>query len=639
MMKSKTNTTTTNPKGMVHWIALGLLVITYLVFSPAKNHDLTNWDDNVYIQENEHLQKLDWAHVKSMFDPGNPVSLNYHPLTVLSLSIDKWRSKPAQLNQALHATNIWLHAFNAAWVLYFIYLLTGGQLLVSTITALLFALNPLRVESVAWVAERKDVLYAFFFLLSIISYLSYCKNNKSSYLVLVYLFFIASLLAKSVAVVLPVVLVLIDYYRGEGNLFKKALLKMPMFLISLAVGILAYYIQSKGSIASFDTFSLAQRMMIGSYGWVMYVVKSLIPIGLCSYYPYPFLKSTDAVPVLFYLLPMVVVGCIALLVYCRKKERQLIFGAFFFTVNIMLVLQVISVGQVIMADRYAYMPSVGLFFIMAVGFERLKKRKKNWINMAYVLLVIYATVLIFITQQRIAVWKNSETLWTDVINQYPTVETAYKNRGNFLANTNRLNEALADYKTLVGLKTKDQSVYSNMGNIYGLLKQYDLALATYSQSIAMDTTVPDPYINRGITYNMMGNFPLAIIDFKRALAIKPDYNFAKVNLAYALLNAKQYSDAVIIYTALISNEAGQMSHYLNRGVAYFNNKEIEKAINDFEKCINADQYNVDALYNLSRCYEIQGDLSAAARLAMRAKSLGKALDPAFERAISPFVKS
>ena len=230
-------------------VAVILVLLTYISFSPSLKNEFTNWDDPTYVTENPMVMsdKTQWKEIFSQ-----PVSLNYHPLTMLTLA---WNYQSAdkeggKLNaKVFHVWNVWLHVFNTLLVFYFIWLLSGRQLLTAAFTAAVFGVHPMHVESVSWVSERKDVLYTFFFLLSCISYLLYLDKKKILYLVLCFVLFALSCLSKAMAVVLPVVLLAIDYFKGRKWDIKLLFEKIPFLLLALYIGVKAYQIQSTDAIS------------------------------------------------------------------------------------------------------------------------------------------------------------------------------------------------------------------------------------------------------------------------------------------------------------------------------------------------------------------------------------------------------
>ncbi|HNM26352.1 MAG TPA: hypothetical protein PKL15_13015 [Saprospiraceae bacterium] len=259
------------------WIP-AILLLVYFAYQPALQNDFVNWDDPTYVTENPLLLRPTPENKAALWS--QPVSLNYHPLTMLSLA---WNMDPAKPKaRPFIATNIFLHVCNTALVFLFAYFLSRRKLLVAIFTALLFGIHPMHVESVAWVSERKDVLYTLFFMAALLSYLRYVRRGGWGWLAATLGLFVLSCLSKAMAVSLPLVLLLIDFYEGrlwqEGKIVWRAVLeKIPFLVISLLFGVKAVEIQSAGAIGDFQAFSLIQRIAIASYGFLFYLYKLFVP--------------------------------------------------------------------------------------------------------------------------------------------------------------------------------------------------------------------------------------------------------------------------------------------------------------------------------------------------------------------------
>ncbi|HWY97783.1 MAG TPA: hypothetical protein VNY36_01750, partial [Bacteroidia bacterium] len=428
-----------SPKPVINtYIYLGVAVLATLIcFSNAFKNDFTNWDDVQYVTENNLLKSLSWDNIKAIFS-NLSIMGNYHPLAIVSLAIDYHFTK---LNaQGFHTTSIIIHLLNVALVFFFVQLLTKKPS-IAFITALLFGIHPMHVESVAWVAERKDVLYVFFYMASLIAYLYYIKSptKKVLFIALSFLLFGFSLLSKAQAVTLPVVLLLIDYFKDRKIELKTILEKIPFFLLALVMGYVAVLAQKKtGAIQDIPNNPLFERILYASYSFLEYGWKLIYPGSLSAYYPYPTSPS-----VLDYIAPFVAIGLVALVVK-YYKNRTVVFGAGFFVVNIFLLLQLLPVGGAMMAERYSYLCSIGLFFIASKSAVDLLENKK-YDTYKYILMAVmvgYGGYLANATYQRNKVWKNSELLWEDVIRQHKDVPIAYNNLGSYFQKHEKLDSAL-----------------------------------------------------------------------------------------------------------------------------------------------------------------------------------------------------
>jgi len=478
-----------------------LLLVTFILYHPTVKHQFTNWDDPTYILENDHVKKLDLETVSYFFS--NPSASNYHPLTMISLSLDyslatdgSKTSREAVINPApFHTTSMILFIIDVILVFLFVYLLTGRKILIAFVTAFLFAIHPMHVESVAWISERKDLLYGMFFLAGLITYVRFLQTSRRSYYLFTIVLFILSLLSKPAAVVFPLVCFAIDYYYRRKLTLRTTMEKIPMLLLAIAAGLVTYLIQSQNAVADFSTFSLFQRILFASYGFIVYIYKLLIPVNLSAFYPYPSLSVSGYLPAIFYLSPLLVLILTGLVWFSTRFNRVVAFGYLFYLFTIVLVLQFVSVGSAIMADRYAFIPCIGLFLVIGYYFDYIYVTGRKHLRILKVIfplvLAVYSGVLIITTSNQIGIWKNSETLWSDVIKKYPTVSVAYKNRGQLYGKQNRNDEALRDYKVLIRLDSTDADVFSNLGNIYALKGDLPRAIEAYNHAIRLDSNTPE----------------------------------------------------------------------------------------------------------------------------------------------------
>lgn len=517
------------------WLAaLGVLLLTFFCYLPvfSDTKSFTNWDDDQYITAQPLIRSLSGANIRKMFDPQSVVVFNYHPLTVLSLAIDYSRgydedTASLSISPFVH-TNVFFHLLNTLLVLLFIYRLGKGNLYAAGFCALLFGIHPMHVESVAWISERKDVLYCFFFLLSALAYLRYLDLKQYGWLAASVLFFTLSCLCKAMAVPLPFVLLLTDYLYERRLSLRLAVEKLPYFIIALAIGLVTLTAQ-KGAIGLF-TYTVPQRLAFAGSAFCAYWLKLLFPLRLSAFYPYPGLP----LPAIYYAAPLLALAIIALpLVTLFRKDRAMfrvgIWGIGFFLLMIALVLPFISVGGTIMADRYTYVAAIGLFFVAGTALSRLNGRPRQ-VAMAgtIALLVFYASQ----TYSRIPVWENSGTLWADVIAQYPIggsaqpgeapgVKTPYKNMGDYYVTEENYDSAFYYYQALTKAGTRDAEVWINVGNIYLMKNRVQEALNAFDTSVKLDDSNGDAWLTRGLMLANTGNLPEAVKSLDRAIELKP----------------------------------------------------------------------------------------------------------------------
>jgi tetratricopeptide (TPR) repeat protein len=463
--------------------------------------------------------------------------------------------------------------------------------------------------------------------------LKYLDNPRISSMIIVFLLFTLSCLSKAMAVSFVPVLFLIDYLQKRKFTVKTILEKTPFIILALVIGYHAVVVQSKEAMNEFSTFTITQRFMFASYGFMMYLSKLFVPFNLSAFYPYPNVNDLGNIPSIFYISPFVVLGIIGLPIFLLWKFKKellpvFIFGMGFFIATIVLVLQFISVGSAIMADRYSYIPYIGIFFMVSTISYELIKNKKIIIAAGIAISLIFA----YLCYQRVQVWHNTETLWTDVIEKYPyRVEVAYKNRGNYYAQNQKLDEAYKDHETLIyKMHSQDAGVYVNFANICGLKKDFNKSLEAYSKALEVKKTDNfDIYLNRAITYSMMQQFDKALADFDTAASKKPDDDKLIQNRSFVYLQVKQYDKAIADYNVLIERFPEVKDYPFNRGLANFNKGMYQEAIADFSNSLKLQPDYKEAYFNISVAYKQLGRFKESLSYAEKAKSLGHPVTDAY----------
>jgi len=448
------------------------------------------------------------------------------------------------------------------------------------------------------------------------------------------------------AVTLPLVLLAIDYFQKRKFDRNAILEKIPFFIFSVIFGIIAIRIQSNGAMGHFSDFNIFQRFLIAFYGLGMYFYKLVWPFDLCSFYPYPFvfIKEIIKFPLIFYIIPflLAIIGFLAY--YSSKLNRVIVFGLLFYLFSVSIVLQFVSVGIVIIADRYTYIPYIGLFFIIAWLYHFLEKKGKDTnsqnrtlfrnLSFAYaILLFVFGILCIYATYERTMIWKNSLTLWTDVIEKYPgKVENAYLNRGNYYArelsnkNNTYLDSAMADYQILLKMNKGNHNVYSTMGNVYAMKGQLEKSIQSYNNSIRLDSNDYKVYVNRALTFIKLKRFDLSLKDIEKVLTINHDRQPYALQ-AYDNLMLENYEKAISLYNVMINKFDDYYDGYLYRGVAYMRTKQNEKALFDFNYFLKNNPGKPDVYFYISSIYFDLGNYNKAYEFALKAEKSGYKLEP------------
>ncbi len=552
-------------------LAAAAAFITFSVYLTALGNDFVNWDDGPYIYANPHIRSLNAAFFKwAFFDF---YEYNWHPLTWLSHAVDYalWGLNPV----GHHLTSVILHALNTFLVVVLVMRLLeafrsngqsstpallndSGMLLAAGTTGLLFGLHPVHVESVAWVAERKDLLCALFFLLSIMIYTKYAGGQGAGvsskkdearqriflfdrYYLFTLGFFILALMSKPMAVTLPFVLLILDWQPFDRIRSWKALLpalgeKIPFLILSLGSAIVTVLAQrAGGALISTEEVPLPDRLLVAVHSLAAYLGNLAWPQNLSAFYPYPqniALLSAEFLPAL-----ALVTGVSAACLMYRKKRSIWLPTWGYYVITLLPVLGIVQVGGQSIADRYLYLPSFGPFLLAGLGAAWLWAAAVNlnkWRPLPKLICGITAVfVLVFLTYsslEQIAIWKNGFALWNDVIEKYPQrVPVAYNNRGTVLMITGRFDKAIEDFNTAIALDPSDYLPYTNLGKIYLNTGSFEKSIEYSGRAILLAPLQAMPYNNRGVAYRYTGRYDSALEDFNKAIELDEYYAGAYFN--------------------------------------------------------------------------------------------------------------
>jgi len=579
---------------------VSVLIITAIVLSPVCSNHFA-WDDFEYIVRNETLAKKFPEAIRFYFDQNYFVG-NYHPLTMMGFSMEYHHAK---LNpEFYHKVNWFIHLLNVALVFWFIYLLSSRKVWVAAAVSLLFGIHPLHVESVAWISELKDVLFAFFFISGLITYLYYHNSNGlKKYLLYTccLILFVLSLLSKPAAVSFPLTLMVIDYYLRRKLNFLLVAEKIPFLIGSVILGLITIEAQDT-AVGTMDQFNILERFMLSAYAFLYYIYKLFIPINLSAFHPFPF-RIDGQFPWMFQIAPALILF-ILFFIWKYRYNRLIVFGILFFTANIVLVLQFMTVGMTVVSERYTYLPYLGLFFIVAMLVSDYLDWKKTTASVRF--LSLGSAVCIFllfssISYNRTQVWKSNKTLWADAIKKYPR-------------------SAIAHY---------------NLGSYYFKEEKNDAqALISFNQTLKFDTTYIKAYVNRGIIYTRMKEYAKAENDFNRAIALDPAFSETYKNYGVLHNFMGNYEKAVDDYTAYLKLEPNSHDIYFGRGMTLYQLKQYQLAANDFNKAIELDAKQSQYWILKSMALQAIGQRDEAIKCALKAQELGEVLDPAYKQTLN-----
>ncbi|MCC6502865.1 MAG: tetratricopeptide repeat protein [Deltaproteobacteria bacterium] len=523
-------------------------LITFIIYLPALVNGFVNWDDPRYVFENPWIQKLDLAFLKRAFT--EVYFANWHPLTMISYAVDYaiWGLNPLGyhlLNNVIHSVNTALVAVLTIRLISVARPLSPPSVFVAGfVPALLFGIHPLHVESVAWVSERKDVLCALFFIGSVIFYLRYAQQKKKLCYALSLVSFALAIMSKSMAVTLPAVLLLIDFYPLKRLSSLKGVLtavaeKLPFFAICAFASIMAVYSQSS-AMASLEAIPFDIRLFSALRSYAFYLEKLFVPIGLAPFYPYP----ADIDPLSAdYLVTYGVLGGITLICLAAIRYRVFIVTWLYFLGTLLPVIGLVQVGMQSAADRYMYLPSLSLLVLLGAGAALIIEKELKPLLAIFLGFVSIATVaLSYATVTQAAIWKDSVALWDYGIERYPDAYIPHINRGVAFVRAGDFEKGMKDLDRAVELNRFSRSALYNRALALKTMGRYAEALADLDAAISIKP-MTDYYNNRGNVKKRLGDLNGAVSDYRSSLELeqRPETYF---NLALVLEEAGDMDGAM-----------------------------------------------------------------------------------------------
>ena len=607
------------------------MVSTIAVYLATAGHDFVYYDDPKYVTENTVVSSgLTRAGLAWAFTTGTDA--NWFPLTWLSHMLDV---QLFGLNASgHHVTSVLLHALSTALLFLVLHKMTG-MMWKSAFVAAMFALHPLHVESVAWIAERKDVLSTVFWMLTMLAYVRYTREPKVGRFILVAAVFALGLMSKPMLVTLPFVLLLIDFWplrrlgsRSPGQLLVE---KIPLIALAVASSITTFLVQRKGgAVGSLEAFPLALRVGNGLVSYLAYIRKTIWPSDLAAFYPYRLEVSAPAALV----AAGVLAGLSILAVRVARKHPYVPVGWFWYVGTLVPVIGLIQVGNQAMADRYSYVPLIGLFIIAAWGFDYLAERWK-FPRLVVPGLAIAATLgAALISWNQIRHWRNSAQLWThaldvttdnfvahnnlglalagdgkveEAISHYsealrirPSYGTARTNLGAALAKQGKLDEAISNYREALRIRPDLAEAHMDLGAALAGQGKMDDAIGHYRDAIRLKPGFAEAYANLGLAFSNQGQFDSAIAEYRKSIELKPSFAEAHNNLGFALASQGKFAESIDHYSEAIRYKPDFVLARINLGVSLANQDRVSEAMTAFREVIRLDPGNAMATQALSQ---------------------------------------
>ncbi|HWD92098.1 MAG TPA: tetratricopeptide repeat protein [Verrucomicrobiae bacterium] len=664
------------------WICLLLAAGTAILFWPVTGDGFIGFDDNQYLVQNWHLQSgLTWSAIEWAFRSG--YASNWHPLTWISHLLDV---QFCGLNPAgHHLTSLILHSLNAALLFILLNQMTGARWR-SALVAALFAWHPLHVESVAWAAERKDVLCAFFWILTMLAYTQYTRKRRSaegiqkhsragrpSYL-LALVFFACALMSKPMAVTLPFVLLLADFWplkrflsfgmpnsippessepaagRTE-NLGVLILEKLPFFALVIASSIITFEVQQAGgAVDSLAFASFSFRVENAFLAYAGYIWKTIWPAHLAVLYPF-----SQPLPLASVLAAAVVIVFVsAFTFWCARRRPYLFCGWFWFVGTLVPVIGIIKVGGQSMADRYTYIPSIGLFIAIVWAAAEVASKIPRARNIFTRAAVLVLAALFVLTRHQLTYWRNGETLFKHTIDvthnnylAYSALGTSYDddghtneaiyycgeavrlnpdypegqyNLGTLLLAAGKTEEAIQHFEVALKDNPRFANAENNLGKAYQTLGKLDEAAAHLTAATRLNPNDPGVFYNLGTVLLAQSKLDQAATQFSHAIELMPDNADAQGNLAVTLMRLGRPAEGIIHFAEKVRLKPNDLDARLNYGLALLEQDKPVEAAAQFTEALRIQPESALAHYRLGLALAAQRksqDAIAQCREALR----------------------
>jgi Tfp pilus assembly protein PilF len=572
---------------------LVLAAATIMVYGQVRHFEFINFDDTDYVTENINIRAgltvegIVWAF--TTVHAGN-----WHPMTWLShmLDVSLFGMDPG----GHHVMNLLFHVLNTLLV-FVVFSKMTGAMRQSAFVAALFALHPLHVESVAWVSERKDLLSTFFWILALWAYAWYAAAPSMRRYLTVGVFFCLGLMSKPMVITLPFVLLLLDYWPlkrcqwshfsggangGRALIFRLIREKIPLLALSVLSAAVTVYAQtSGGAVKDLDIFPPAVRAANAVVAYASYIIKMIWPVDLAFLYPHPGMPPGWQVAGAFLMLVVITVFALVR----AEKKPYVIFGWLWFTGTLVPVIGLVQVGMQAMADRYTYIPLIGLFVMLTWGMADVARK---W-RLPIPVLALAAGVLLLasgaLTWKQTGYWKNSETLFRHALDATRENFIAHYNLANVLARQKDPAEAIFHYRQALRVKSGFSDAHINLGNTFSLQENDEEAIRHYRAALKSQPQNARLHVNLAMALEKTGRPDQALAHYLEAIQIDPDNEDTRYRAANILFQSGKAAEAEAHYREVIRVAPDFAEAHYNLGVALFQKGDINGAIEAFERAL------------------------------------------------------
>ncbi len=594
------------------YIFIFLAVVTFATYVRVLHNDFVSYDDRDYVTENVHTQSgLTWNNIKWAFTAFE--CANWHPVTWLSLMLDSqlFGIKP----WGYHLTNLLLHIVNTL-ILFAILNAMTGAVWRSAFVAAIFALHPLNVESVAWIAEKKNVLSTMFWLLTIGSYWKYSQVTNVKWYLLTLLLFALGLMSKPMVVTLPFVLLLLDYWPLERLKSLKewktigwlAVEKLPFFVLSVISGIITLIGQKiGGAVVTIEAVPLSLRLTNAVLSYGKYIAKSFWPTNLAVLYP----LEKD---ILIWKIIVSLTVLFAVSVFVLKfagRNKYLFVGWLWYLGTLVPVIGIMQVGEQAMADRYAYVPIIGLFIMVGWGVWDLTEQ---WVSRRAILKILAGSIIVvlsLLTYIQAGYWKNGITLFEHALIAVPKDNGIIRcNLGGVYVDSGEYEKAKKVLEQAISIRS-DALLYLNLGAAYLKTGQQEKALEVLNKSLEMNSRDRKTYVNLCLAYSNAGRYEEAVDMGRKAIELDPTWSVPYYNLSIAYRKMKKYPEEIAALKKAMELNPNNPDAYSDMGVVYMNKGQFEEAVEVLKKSVTIQPAFWKGHFNLGLTYVYLGNKEMA----------------------------
>ena len=593
------------------WISLALVVSTLAVYAPVRHYDFVDFDDPLYVRENPHLTggltagNVSWAMTAGY-------ATNWHPLTWMSHMLDV---QFFGLNAGpQHLTNLAFHVVNTLLLFWLLHRMTGA-IWKSGFVAALFALHPLHVESVAWISERKDVLSTFFWLLTMWAYTAYARKPSWQTYSATLVLFALGLMAKPMLVTLPFVLLLVDVWpldrlRPSGNLEWKRLIleKVPFVALAAASTIITFLAQLHGgAVVELGRIPLGVRMSNALVSYAAYIVKMIWPSGLTIFYPYP-----PEIPLWQPIAgTLVLIAGTAAAFRLARRYPFVPVGWLWYVVTLLPVIGIVQVGRQALADRYTYVPFIGLFIIIAWGVPALLER---WPLRRVALPAVAGAIVVacaITARAQVGHWENSSTLWQHALDVTANNDRAENGIGVLLENQGRMAEAEPHFAKAIRIDPTFAAAHHNLGATLASQGRIDDAIVQFREAIRFGPEFAVAHYDLGVALAMQGHLDEAMEQYRAAIAIQPDLPEAHGNLGGVLASKGLLDEGMAEYREALRLKPSLAEVHGNLARALAAKGRLPEALEEYSESLRLKPQQADVLYNRGFAYATMGKVDLA----------------------------